>query len=218
MMAIFLLSAQGVVLLRAYAFTGRKYSILVLLSTLFVVMSVAEIWLFGTRFVMVDGLYILLGHSGCFANDETAEIGDIYLGATATPAGLVFLGSFIMDVIMMLIVIAHTLRIQSTQGSLGKLFIAQGLGTFAFMSTLHLFSAIIYLRSDRQYDGIGLPLTLVSDVLACRLILALRRQVAPTTSQLSMLQSRLVREALAHLEAEPPPENVAPQNADHCLV
>lgn len=48
--------------------------------------------------------------------------------------------------------------------------------------------------------GITLPLTLVmSDIIACRLILSLRRRVSPTESFELQEQSRFVAEALDRL-------------------
>ncbi|EIW80999.1 hypothetical protein CONPUDRAFT_123862 [Coniophora puteana RWD-64-598 SS2] len=45
------ISAQGVMLLRAYAFTGKKTYILVFFSASWLAIFAADIWLYGTQFI-----------------------------------------------------------------------------------------------------------------------------------------------------------------------
>ncbi|KAJ8515366.1 hypothetical protein ONZ45_g7200 [Pleurotus djamor] len=192
------LSAQGVMLIRTYAFTGRKLSVLLMLLACYLAVMGTEIWLFSSRFVFPEELYVAFGTSGCFANDAGAQSGSLFdPHRVAIQSGCVLLGIFLLDVIMTATIIVHCIRIRSTQGALGKAFLAQGLVAFLVMSAVNLPSAVLYLRGDRLYNGLGLPYLFLSDVMACRLILLLRRKVTPTESDLLDEQSRIVREALA---------------------
>ncbi|KAJ8507120.1 hypothetical protein ONZ45_g10478 [Pleurotus djamor] len=192
------LSAQGVMLIRTYAFTGRKLSVLLMLLACYLAVMGTEIWLFSSRFVFPEELYVAFGTSGCFANDAGAQSGSLFdPHRVAIQSGCVLLGIFLLDVIMTATIIVHCIRIRSTQGALGKAFLAQGLVAFLVMSAVNLPSAVLYLRGDRLYNGLGLPYLFLSDVMACRLILLLRRKVKPTETDLLDEQSRIVREALA---------------------
>ncbi|KAF8895542.1 hypothetical protein BD779DRAFT_1500092 [Infundibulicybe gibba] len=202
-MTVFPLAAQLVILIRTFAFTGRSNIILGVLSISFLTVAVAEIWLFGTRFVVVDELYLLLGNSGCFANDAHAQAGKPFEYLNAKPTGLVMLGAFFLDVMMMVMVVVHWIRIGSVRGRLGRLFLVHGLGAFLAISAMNLFTACLYLSDNRQWDGLGLPFVLtLPDIIACRLVLALRKTAVPTTTFELRNHSRLVREALRHLKTD----------------
>ncbi|ESK95745.1 hypothetical protein Moror_12474 [Moniliophthora roreri MCA 2997] len=202
-MPIFQLSSQAVMVIRTYAFTGRSTHVLVFLITCLVVYAAADVWLFGSRFVVPEELYIIFGESGCFANDQSVETQGLWKWSRAVDAGVVMLAAFVMDLFMMMIIVVHCIRTRSTQGSLGRFFLMQGIVVFISMSILNLWTGINYLSTSRQWNGTGLPMSLVlSNVLACRLILSLRRRVMPTESHELRLQSRLVREALQTSEED----------------
>ncbi|KAK7464657.1 hypothetical protein VKT23_003901 [Stygiomarasmius scandens] len=218
--AIFPLSAQAVILMRAYAFTGRERRMLYILCLCYLVLAGAEIWLFGKWFILEVGAFQLFGKSGCYANDGGAVELDFNFGS-ATASCVVFVlqiprvsikltdGSFLqftaflMDVLMMAIVFMHCLRNRSFEGALGKFFVLQGFAAFIVMSALNLSASITYAQRARQYDGVVMPFMLmIPDVLACRLILSLRRRVSPTETFFLKEQSRLVRGALGALEMQ----------------
>jgi hypothetical protein len=194
----FHLCPQGVILMRAYAFTGRNKFVLAILLPAYLAFITAFSWLLGSQFIYVKDLYFLFGTSACFANDKHAEDGPGFSYTRATRTGLVILGSFLLDSLMMSVVILHCIRIRSTQGTLGRTFLKQGAGVFVVMSGLNLLVASIYLGRNRQFDGVGTPfLMILGPVLACRLVLMLRRTVSPSESEERRRQSCLVREAFA---------------------
>jgi len=194
----FHLCPQAVILMRAYAFTGRSKLVLAILLPAYLAVLVAYSWLLGSQFVYIKDLYFLFGTSACFANDKHAEDGPTFAYTPATRSGLVVLGGFLLDALMMSVVILHCIRIRSTQGSLGRTFLKQGAGVFVVMSGVNLLVAFIYLGRNRQFDGVGTPfLMILSPVLACRLVLMLRRTVSPSETEELRRQSGLVREAFA---------------------
>jgi len=194
----FHLCSQAVILMRAYAFTGRSKIVLAILLPAYLAFLCAYTWLLGTQFIVIKDLYLLYGKSACFANDKQAEQGPAFAYSRGPRTGLVILGSFLLDFLMMSLVLLHCIRIRSTQGSLGRTFLKQGLGVFIVMSALNLLVASIYLGRNRQYDGLGTPFLMVlSPILVCRLILMLRRTVSPSETEALRQQSCLVREAFA---------------------
>jgi hypothetical protein len=198
----FQLSAQAVILIRAHAFTGRNTLTLIFLSSCYLALFAAEIWLFSGKLTVASPLFLLLGKSGCFADDpRLKEAGASF--ATANRTALVLLGAFFLDLITMALVIVHCIRIRSTQGRLGRAFLRQGLGAFVAMSVLNLLSASFYLLPSIELNGIGIPITMICpNVIACRLILKLRRRVLPTASVELDVQSRLVRGAVDAMDLQ----------------
>ncbi|TFK74874.1 hypothetical protein BDN72DRAFT_637230 [Pluteus cervinus] len=214
LMVIFPLSAQAVVLIRSFAFTGRNRYILTLFLLCYIALVVAEIWLFGFQFVFVDELFQLLGESGCYANDAHAEGGGAFAYLSAYPAAMIMLSAFLFDFVMMSVVVVHCLRIRGVGGRLGKMFLAQGFTAFILLSALNLVTACFYFGTSRQYDGLGLPMFLIlPDVVACKLILMLRRRVSPTTTRQDRLHSILVRKAFDNLQLEE--DFMADDHRDH---
>ncbi|KAL0961310.1 hypothetical protein HGRIS_006269 [Hohenbuehelia grisea] len=192
---IYQLSAQAVILIRAYAFTGRNKWVLAVLSTCYLAIMGAEIWLFGSRFVVPEEIFFIFGTSGCFGNDAGAQKSGLFQFHFALQTGMVVLGNFLLDLLMTIVVVVHCFRMGSVQGRLGKAFLFQGLTAFIVMAALNLMAAVLYLRPDRRFNGIGLPFLVLSDVLACHLILDLRRRVSPTEEDLEEEQSRIVHKA-----------------------
>ncbi|THH15857.1 hypothetical protein EW146_g4702 [Bondarzewia mesenterica] len=140
------ISAQVVLMLRAYAFTGRRLAILVLLYVGLAAVLAVEIWVFTANLTQ---LFDLIGSSGCF---PTTDVGNLSLKLKTAPKygavhlGLVFLVSFCFDLFSMSIIMIHCLWNRSTQGSLGRTFLKQGLAVFVAMSVLNIFSAGMYFR------------------------------------------------------------------------
>ncbi|KAF5345513.1 hypothetical protein D9758_012035 [Tetrapyrgos nigripes] len=180
---IYPLSAQAVIMMRAYAFTGRNRATLWTLCTCYFALAGTEIWLFGHWFELEAGIFQLLGNTGCYANDAGAvklsfQYGRALGSAIVMVSRLSFdtlplahhwcgqFAAFLMDVLMTGIVFMHCYRNRSFQGALGKFFVLQGFVAFLIMAALNLTSAVTYFQNARQYDGIVFPfLLVVPDVL-----------------------------------------------------
>ncbi|KAK0464430.1 uncharacterized protein EV420DRAFT_1042849 [Desarmillaria tabescens] len=167
--SVFQLSAQAVILIRSYAFSGQYLCILILLCTCWIGLAGADIWMFFTQFILVDLTFSISGsRSSCFGNDRHSEA-SYDSGLFATPVGTVMLISFGFDTLMMVLCIVHCLRTRSAQGPLGRAFLKQGIAAFLVISSLNFFTAMSFFGRS-SLTGITLPLTLVmSDIIACRL-------------------------------------------------
>ncbi|KAJ7708843.1 hypothetical protein B0H17DRAFT_1264259 [Mycena rosella] len=182
------LRASCVMLMRAYAFTGRNLKILVILLAFYAGLVGISILFFCTHVVpLPDTTFQVLGGTGCFPDYIVPNGGTRLLAASAA-----------MDLLSLSIIAIYCLRIHSTRGSLGRVFISQGLGAFAVVLVVHGVALGIYFWPQNFYNGMGLPYILViSNLMACRLILELRRKALPTETEILRQHSHLVDEALA---------------------
>ncbi|KAJ7355760.1 hypothetical protein DFH08DRAFT_507633 [Mycena albidolilacea] len=184
------LFAPGVMLMRAYAFAGRNIRVLVLLLVFYAALIGIDVWFFCFNVVLMpDIAYELPGGAGCFP-DYAANNGGERLVISMS-------ASLVMDLVSLSIIIVYCLRTHSTRGSLGRLFISQGLGSFGVVLMVHGVALGLYFSPHTYYNGIGLPYILViSNLMACRLILDLRRKALPTETEILRQNSFIVNQAI----------------------
>jgi len=193
------LCPPAVIFIRTYAFTGRNRLVFALLFTCYAGLVALYFAVSTTKFThLEDGMHRMFGESGCFVgnNEVSPNILD------KSPQAVLTIASLIFDLLMTAIVIVHCFRFRTTFGPLGKAFIVQGLAVFIIISAVHLAVSIIYLspaRADKWY-GLGVTTLILPNILACRLILALRRQVNPTATDDRRKASEGVRSAIRNLE------------------
>ncbi|KAJ7272645.1 hypothetical protein B0H12DRAFT_1091427 [Mycena haematopus] len=183
------LFAPGVMLMRAYAFAGRKIEILVLLLVFYAALVGTDIWFFCfSGYPLSNIAFEFLGGTGCFPDYSRSNDSERLVIAMSA--------SLVMDLISLSIIILYCVRIHSTRGSLGRLFISQGLSSFAVVLLVHGIALGLYFSPQTYYNGIGLPYILViSNLMACRLILDLRRKALPTETEILRQHSFLVDQA-----------------------
>ncbi|GLB40560.1 hypothetical protein LshimejAT787_0804310 [Lyophyllum shimeji] len=194
--------AQAVMVTRAWAFTGRQSVVLLILLSAYAVMVGMDVWVFATdvESVMLQPVLRNTGlNSGCVRDSNS--------GRPPIPfkLGLLFMSAFFLDFLGTIIMISHCIRLRSFQGQLGKIFLKQGLVAFLFMSALHITAATCAFTINRFGSTFiaAVPLIL-ANVVACRLTLSLRKNVAigTETEQLAEL-SRVVRNAMADASDSP---------------
>ncbi|KAJ6605827.1 hypothetical protein B0H10DRAFT_601946 [Mycena sp. CBHHK59/15] len=183
--------AQGVMLMRAYAFAGRNVKILFVLCSCYAGLLGVNIWFFCTQVVpLPDETYEILGGTGCFP-DYAASGGTLHLIVGMAAA-------ILMDLVSLSIIAIYCLRKRSIQGSLGRTFINQGLFAFGVVIAVQSVSLGTYFNPAGYHNGVGLPYILViPNLIACRLILDLRRKALPTETQILRRNSLLVDNAFA---------------------
>ncbi|KAL0953972.1 hypothetical protein HGRIS_005131 [Hohenbuehelia grisea] len=183
------LCSQGVMLMRAYAFTGRNKIVLVLLGLCYFAAIGLNIWGLGAKMSLPHGLFLALGRTGCFPDHSG--------GVLAARMAAVISVAVLMDFISLTVVLLHCFKIRSMQGSLGLMFVRQGLISFVVVLLVNVTAAIVYFGRKSQYNGVGLPFMLVlSNLVACRLILGLSRRASPTDTKIIRQHSQIVRDAL----------------------
>ncbi|KAK7031543.1 hypothetical protein R3P38DRAFT_819285 [Favolaschia claudopus] len=184
------LFAPAVMLMRAYAFAGRRLRVLVLLLLFYAALVGIDIWFFCFNASNLPDLtYAILGGTGCFPDYPEGNGNQRLVIALSA--------SLVMDLVSLSIIILYCVQIRSTQGSLGRIFISQGLGSFAIVLGVHAIALGLYFSPRTLYNGIGLPYILViSNLMACRLILDLRRKALPTDEEILRRHSLIVDQAI----------------------
>lgn len=188
------LFAPGVMLMRAYAFTGRSLRILAILLFFFAGLVGVSIYNFGMSGIPLPyTTYEILGGTGCYPD---------YTRPHAETRLLLSLGgSTAMDFLSLSVILIYCLRIWSTRGSLGRLFVNQGLGAFFSILAVNGVALGTYFSPKSFHNGVGLPYILViPNLVACRLILDLRRRALPTETEILRQHSHLIGEALANTD------------------
>ncbi|KAF7770286.1 hypothetical protein Agabi119p4_6260 [Agaricus bisporus var. burnettii] len=184
-------TSQGVMLMRAYAFTSRSRQVLLILGLCYLFLVGFNIGVFCAPVDILEELYTVLGSTGCFP-----DFGDGFMGRRV---GYSIFASTLMDFISLLVVSIQCYRTQARDVSLGRYVENQGLLGFALVCIINLTCTVIYFQLS---DGTGLPMTLVlPNLVACRLILQLRQRCQPLTeTELDARNSRIVRDAFDRLQ------------------
>lgn len=207
-------AAQAVMILRAHGFTAHNKIYLIILVLALGAVTAAQLWLFGTQFSASTDQYFAFGpKTACFGNDSSTDnLQTIYI-SNMNP-GLVMLGSFLIDLLVIVFVLLHSFRIRSSQGRLGQTFLLQALIFFIVMAAVNLLTAVTYFQRNKTYNGFGLPFAfLLPPIIACRIVLQLRRLVTPTETHELREQSQVVREAFELLviqDVEAPSPSASP--------
>ncbi|KZW03061.1 hypothetical protein EXIGLDRAFT_828817 [Exidia glandulosa HHB12029] len=154
-----------VISIRVHAFTGRSTSLSVLLTACLVIFTLYQFWVMTTQAALNPQF-------GCFPVD---------VGPAKHLAGH-FLAPLLFDCIAILIVIVHAIRTIPfhlwSASTITRVFITDGVYYFVMILYLHVFNAFMSFQPDRAISGVGVPLDLLlPSILACRLVLNLRRAV-----------------------------------------
>ncbi|KAG6829723.1 hypothetical protein H0H92_003682 [Tricholoma furcatifolium] len=182
---------QAVMLMRAYAFSGRDTRILALLLACYAGLFSVDVWSFCTNIsTLPEIVFILLDGTGCYP-----YYGKGYMGFRV---GYSMLAATLMDLISLIIVLAQCLRKTNSGLALARYFLKQGLISFGLVIAVNLIAAGLFFDQSSPNNGLGLPFVMtVSNLIACRVILGLRRKVSPSDEQIDARNSVLVREAFA---------------------
>ncbi|KZW03063.1 hypothetical protein EXIGLDRAFT_828820 [Exidia glandulosa HHB12029] len=151
--------------IRAHAFTCRNTALSILLAACLVSFTSYQLWVVTTQAALNPQF-------GCFPVD---------VGRAKHLAGH-FLAPLLFDCIAILIVLIHAIRTIPfylwSATTITRVFIRDGVYYFAVMLFLHGFNAYMNFQPDGEIRGVGVPFDLLlPSILACRLVLNLRRAV-----------------------------------------
>ncbi|KAF9474814.1 hypothetical protein BDN70DRAFT_936356 [Pholiota conissans] len=191
---------QTVMFMRAYAFSGRSRTVLAILSLAYGFLIGSDIYLFFANIPVPDmssiSLFVPSEDTGCFPDYSTGVMGE--------RLGVAMLASFLLDFFSLAVVVIYCIKRHTGQIPLAVYFLKQGLVAFALICGTNVVAVIIYFQSHSAFSDVGLPFILAtSNIIACRLILSLRKRVIVTESQMSRDHSRLVHEAFAFISNSP---------------
>jgi hypothetical protein len=193
-------SSQYILLLRTYAFTGRKKTILATLSIFLFGLVGLAIWVMSKQ-LSLSALFLIKERSGCFATSDQLTVGMI----GAYHLGMVSLISAAFDCLNMFLMLWHCVRQRGTLGPLGQTVVRQGILVYAVMTALNALTIGTYFTPDLLNQGIGSWFAyILPSALTCRLVLMLRRKARPTETKLRDQCSHMVNDAFEMIESHQP--------------
>ncbi|KAH8992552.1 hypothetical protein EDB86DRAFT_1480174 [Lactarius hatsudake] len=194
-----LLSAQFILMLRTYAFSGRKTQVLVVLSIAYSGLAGVIIWVLSKELNLAH-LFSVTKRNACFAiSDVIAPVARVSQGMKA-PApfsyhiGMISVLAAFFDCLNILVVLWYWVRGRDIFGPLGKSFLKQGMLVYVVMTALNAFALIAYIMPS---------------ALACRLVLMLRQKASPTETKLRLEYSHMVDYALEMIAVDRCPEELS---------
>ncbi|KAH9002532.1 hypothetical protein EDB86DRAFT_2896405 [Lactarius hatsudake] len=197
-----ILSSQFILMLRTYAFTGRRRTILAALSISFFSLVGVAVWVISTQLTLT-ALFLIEERSACFATSNQPD-SHVVRAVGAYHLGTVSLFSAIFDCLNMFLMIWHCFQQRGTFGPLGQSFLKQGILVYVIMTALNALTIGTYFSSNLMHQGIGSWFAyILPSTLTCRLVLMLRRKASPTETQLHVQYSHMVDEALELVESHP---------------
>ncbi|KAH9032827.1 hypothetical protein EDB84DRAFT_1578472, partial [Lactarius hengduanensis] len=149
-----LLSAQFILMLRTYAFSGRKTRVLVVLSIAYLGLAGVIIWVLSKELTLAP-LFSFTKRNACFAISDEPNIAVLaasVLHGTRVPApiayhmGMISVLATIFDCLNMFVVLWHWVRGGDTFGPLGKSFLKQGMLVYVVMTALNALAICAFLR------------------------------------------------------------------------
>ncbi|KAH9172008.1 hypothetical protein EDB89DRAFT_2229579 [Lactarius sanguifluus] len=220
-----ILSAQLIMMLRTYAFSGRNKIVLAVLSiTIFGLFSVV-IWVIYEHLTL-SLLFIVVRRTGCFPiSDQPNFVPFAYynhlgiisvrrrlsLAITSAELGLYQILTALFDGLNMIIVFRHCIRERGTFGPIGQSFLRQGVIVYVITTLLNMLTIGTTYSSRLLHDSKLIPwfAYILPSALACRLVLMLRRKASPTETELRIEYSHMVNEALEMITVELHPEETS---------
>ncbi|KAG6902343.1 hypothetical protein C0995_001140 [Termitomyces sp. Mi166 len=153
---------QAVMLMRAYAFSGRDKRILALLLMCYAGLVVVDIWTFCTHISTIPEIvFVVLGGTGCYP-----YYGKGYMGFRI---GYSMLAATLMDLVSLSIVLTVCLGKRNRGVSLARYFCKQGLIAFGLVIAVNVTAAGFFFNQSSPHNGLGLPfIMVVSNLIACR--------------------------------------------------
>lgn len=196
-----MLSAQFILMLRSYAFSGRRRLILLALSISFLSLVGYVVWVVSKE-LSLTALFIIDKSTACFATSNQPKAGILRV-VGAYQLGVISVLNATFDCLNMIIVIWHCVRQRSTLGPLGQSFLKQGVLVYVTMTAMNALTMGMYFTKRLLFQAQGSWFAyIVPSALACRLVLLLRRKASPTETELHIQYSNMVDEALEMASAQ----------------
>ncbi|KAH9172074.1 hypothetical protein EDB89DRAFT_1014192 [Lactarius sanguifluus] len=215
-----LLSSQFILMLRTYAFSGRKTRVLVALSITYLGLAGVIIWVLSNELSLAP-LFFFTKRNACLAISDEPNItvlvasvshGKVVPAPIAYRVGMISVLATFFDCLNILVVLWHWVRGRNTFGPLGKSFLRQGMLVYVVMTALNTLAICAFLSSYLVRHGLAassLFSYILPSALACRLVLMLRQKASPTDTKLRLEYSHMVDDALEMIAVDRCPEEMS---------
>ncbi|KAH9057518.1 hypothetical protein EDB87DRAFT_1631250 [Lactarius vividus] len=210
-----------ILMLRTYAFSGRKTRVLVVLSITYLGLVGVIIWVLSKELTLAP-LFFFTKRNACFGISDEPNITVLaasVLRGNDVPAPIAYhmgvLATF-FDCLNILLVLWYWYRGRDTFGPLGNSFMKQGMLVYVVMTGLNALSLCGFLSSYLVRHGLAsgsvfayiLPSALVTQVLSHLPLLMLRQKASPTETKLRLEYSHMVDDALEMIVVDRCPEDI----------
>ncbi|KAI9443624.1 hypothetical protein H4582DRAFT_2072636 [Lactarius indigo] len=213
-----MLSAQFILMLRTYAFSGRKTRILVVLSITYLGLIGVIIWVISKHLSLFLG-FVITKRSGCFAISDqltfnAAQATSAAKGITSVPVplayhiGMISILTTVFDCLNMFIVVWHWIR-HGSLGPLGQSFIKQGILVYVIMTALNALTIGTFFSPYMVHSAIGSNSSLAYILPSTLVIYFSPRKASPTETELRLEHSHMINEALEMIAVEWHPEEIS---------
>ncbi|KAN0136678.1 hypothetical protein V8E53_005448 [Lactarius tabidus] len=201
-----ILSAQLILMLRTYAFSGKKKWVLAILLIALLGLVGVTIWVMSKE-LSLTLLFVLVNRTGCFAMSDQPTVNATGSISAMAPfgyrLGIISIIAAFFDFLNMFIVVRRCIQERGTLGPLSQSFLKQGILVYVIMTASNALTigALYSPQLMHDFKSIGpafayiLPCT-----LSCRLVLMLRRKASPTETELRFEYSHMIDEALETIE------------------
>ncbi|KAH9054017.1 hypothetical protein EDB83DRAFT_1154758 [Lactarius deliciosus] len=215
-----LLSAQFILMLRTYAFSGRKTWVLIALSITYLGLAGLIIWVLSKELTLAP-LFLFTKRNACLAISDEPDVAvlaaSILQGKSVPPPigyhmGMISALATFFDCLNMLVVLWYWVQGRDTFGPLGKSFLKQGILVYVVMTALNALSLRAFLSTYLVRHGLAgssMFAYIMPSALACRLVLMLRRKASPTDTKLRLEYSHMVNDALEMIAVDRCPEELS---------
>ncbi|KAN0135312.1 hypothetical protein V8E53_006877 [Lactarius tabidus] len=210
-----ILSAQFILMLRTYAFSGKKKWVLAVLSITLLGLLGVTIWVM-SRELSLQLLFVLVNRTGCFAMSDQPTLSATGTVSVHTPLGyhlgIISIISTFFDFLNMFIVIRRCIQERGILGPLGQSFLKQGILVYVIMTASNVLAMVTFDSPQLMHDSKSIGpwfAYILPSTLACRLVLMLRRSASPTETELRFEYSHMINEALEMI-CEETPKNFIP--------
>ncbi|KAH9014491.1 hypothetical protein EDB85DRAFT_861057 [Lactarius pseudohatsudake] len=148
-----LLSAQLILMLRTYAFSGRKTRVLVVLSITYLGLVGVIIWVTSKELTLAP-MFFFTKRNACFGiSDEpditvlaaSVERGDNVPLPIAYHVGMISIIATLFDCLNILVVLWHWVQEHDTLGPLGKCFLKRGMLVYIVMTVMNAVAIAAFL-------------------------------------------------------------------------
>jgi len=217
------LSAQFILMLRTYAFSGRKIKILAILLIAFFGLFGVIVWVTSNELTL-SFLFLAVNRSACIAVSDQPTIGEVLASAVEAldgtvkvqvhilyHMGLISIVTMFFDCLNMFFVVRHCVQ-RGALGPVGQNILKQGILVYVVMLVLNALAIVSFFSPYLVLHGLGSTASfsyIVPSVLSCRLVLMLRRQASPTQTELCVEYSHMDNEAIGMIAVESPPKETS---------
>ncbi|KAH9060650.1 hypothetical protein EDB87DRAFT_571095 [Lactarius vividus] len=171
--------SQLILMLRTYAFSGRKTRVLVVLSITYLGLAGFIIWVLSKELTL-SPLFFFTKRNACFAISDEPNItlaglavgGNRVRPPVAYHVGMISVLATFFDCLNIFVVLWHWLQGRDTLGPLGKSFLKQGILVYVVMTVLNTLAICAFLSSYLVRHGLAassLFAYTMPSALACRL-------------------------------------------------